>query len=439
MVAIKYSRWSWLIGGALVLGAAVLAGAAWSGRGPAGEANPLVVHEWGTFLSVQGSDGTTQGGMIESEEVLPAFVRERDLDGRNRACLFMKMETPVTYFYTAQPRKVRVKVDMPRGLLTHWFPAVSQFGPPRPAKSQVQPSAGGSFLDWADLELFPDTPEHVGKGKPVYGVRDGAPEGSTWHFARETDSALVKVVKGNATVRSGGEAEKFLFYRGLGEFDLPLSIQASGPADDVHLTLHNRGPETLTSVFAIQVENGLIRYARLPDLTGAGQLGVAVNQRFSAYLPQADGVRQLKRSLTESLTREGLYPREAEAMVNTWERSYFRTEGLRVLYVLPRRLTDETIPITIEPAPQQLERVMVGRVEVLTPVREQLLLKAVADLASKDAEVQKAARAELDRLGRLQEPALRRLAALPSTPEIKKEIEARLKALVEGPKPKIGG
>jgi hypothetical protein len=31
-----------------------------------------------------------------------------------------KMETPVTYFYTDRPMTAFVKVDMPRGLLTHW-------------------------------------------------------------------------------------------------------------------------------------------------------------------------------------------------------------------------------------------------------------------------------------------------------------------------------
>src|SRR5215208_5147335 len=51
-------------------------------------ASGLVVHEWGTFLSVQGADGTTQGGMVDSEENLPVFVRERGLSGRSRGFLF---------------------------------------------------------------------------------------------------------------------------------------------------------------------------------------------------------------------------------------------------------------------------------------------------------------------------------------------------------------
>src|SRR5690348_12112360 len=54
---------------------------------------PLVVHEWGTFLSVQGSDGVTLGGMVDSEEVLPPFVEARGLASWQRAHIYSKMET----------------------------------------------------------------------------------------------------------------------------------------------------------------------------------------------------------------------------------------------------------------------------------------------------------------------------------------------------------
>src|SRR5262245_16796040 len=128
----------------------------------------LIVHEWGTFLSVQGSDGATLGGMVDSEEKLPLFVRERDLIGRNRACLFQKMETPVTYFYTDRPMTAEVKVDMPRGLLTHWFPAVQAFGPPGPKAKSAAP---GSFLDWGKVRMFQGTQELSGVSTPLEGVR----------------------------------------------------------------------------------------------------------------------------------------------------------------------------------------------------------------------------------------------------------------------------
>ncbi len=389
-------------------------------------ASGVVVHEWGTFLSVQGSDGVTLGGMVDSEEKLPAFVRDRDLNGRNRACLFQKMETPVTYFYTDRPMTAEIRVEMPRGLLTHWFPAVQTFGPGLRPKGK--PAAAGSFLDWGKVELFPDTPEYVGDKKPLRGVRPGAGADSTWRFARETDSALVRVTKAPVTVRPEYEVEKFLFYRGLGEFDLPLSITSAGVSDDVRLTLRNSGPEPLTAVFAVRVRGGSLQYARLPDLAGQGELVVNSATALSAWMPLEDGVRQVKQQLTAALAKEGLFAREALAMTNTWESSYFHNDGLRVLYVLPRRMVDELIPIRIKPAPDRLERVMVGRVEVLTPAQERELLRQVADLKSADRKVRDAAQASLDRLGRLKEPTLRRLLALSTTREQREQIEGLIRA-----------
>ena len=155
--------------------------------------------------------------MVDSEEQLPRFVAERALNNYSRAKLYFKMETPVTYFYTDRPRDVQVKVDMPRGLLTHWFPAVQAFGPP--VAPRVKASGPGSFLDWGKVELFPDTPEFVGANKRVTGVRWGAGADSTWRFARDTDSALVKVIKAPVPVHYSGEVEKFLSEVGWREFN----------------------------------------------------------------------------------------------------------------------------------------------------------------------------------------------------------------------------
>jgi hypothetical protein len=53
-------------------------------------------------------------------------------------------------------------------------------------------------------------------------------------------------------------------------------------------------------------------------------------------------------------------------MIETWRDSWFE-EGLRVFYILPRRKVDALLPISIAPAPKQLARVFVGRVELLSP------------------------------------------------------------------------
>src|SRR3954467_11139866 len=83
----------------------------------------LKVHEWGTFTSVQGSNGQVLGGMNHEEEQLPSFVGGRDVlkEPFTHHCRFtkslpvcedevigpvihasqvtQKMETPVIYFH----------------------------------------------------------------------------------------------------------------------------------------------------------------------------------------------------------------------------------------------------------------------------------------------------------------------------------------------------
>jgi hypothetical protein len=96
-------------------------------------------------------------------------------------------------------------------------------------------------------------------------------------------------------------------------------------------------------------------------------------------------------------------------MVNTWRTSYFQTEGVRALFVLPRASTDALIPMTVTPAPKELVRVMVGRLELLTPERERAVEQAVRDLAAPDAAARGRAYEFLRGQGRYVEPILRRV------------------------------
>ena len=63
--------------------------------------------------------------------------------------------------------------------------------------------------------------------------------------------------------------------------------------------------------------------------------------------PLADFTRAIADDLAARLTESGLYAKEARAMVNTWTTSYFQTDGVRVLFVLPQSWTDAFIPMTI--------------------------------------------------------------------------------------------
>ena len=395
--------------------------------GPPPDPGKLIVHEWGTFLAVQGSDGVTLAGMVESEEQLPRFVRERTLGGLSRLKAFTKMETPVTYFYVDRPRSVQVRVTMNGGQLTHWFPAAQSFGPPT---SNGKPEPSNTFLDWGTIELTPDPHSTtVGPHPPVPGLPPIA-WGDTWRFVRETDSALVRVlVRGRVT-----EAEKFLFYRGVGAVDLPLRAEFVQTPDRriPSLTLRNRGKDGIQGIFWLQVDKDAIQFEALPSLAAGAERSLGDRYAHKPAMPLAEGVPKAKQALAEALVRAGLYPKEAQAMVNNWERSYFQTEGLRVLYIVPRARVDEIIPIQVKPAPDQLERVMVGRLEVLTPDKEQKLERAVADLGSPNPQVRESAGKELARLGRFQEPVLRRVAAKTSDPLVRGRAEALITQLAKG-------
>jgi len=332
-----------------------------------------------------------------------------------------------------RPRTVEVRVDMPQGLLTHWFPVVRGYGPPQPAK----PTASlppGSFLDWGRVELMPDERQHVmGPLPPLEGYRRVEPD-NTWRFARETDAAFVRVGRNDPSakhVRSHGDVEKFLFYRGLGTFELPLAVRSAGAGEDVQLTLHNRSKDALQGVFVVRVGKDSVQYAALPVLAGGAAHEGNTAAIFTPPLPLKDGVPQVKQAVAASLLEAGLYAKEAQAMVNTWEQSYFRNEGLRILAILPRDDVDKAIPITIKPAPEELVRVMVGRIEVLTPDAEKRIEAQLAKLDAKNAKERETAIAELDRLGRLKEPVLRRIAGLTKSAEVKAQAEALIAKAAE--------
>jgi hypothetical protein len=203
---------------ALALVGTAIAGTAAGKDAP--EADRFVVHEWGTFTSFQGSDGVALEGLQHEEERLPAFVYSRS---KVRECplrdvgykglevpathVTQKMETPVLYFHTKTPRRVRVRVDFVGGLITQWYPVSDLLGPPE------GPCDGGpldlskverSFLQW-DVDLVPAT---AGAPKEMPSVSADDP----WSFAREVDAAYVRTVPRKRPERMGPtEAERYLF------------------------------------------------------------------------------------------------------------------------------------------------------------------------------------------------------------------------------------
>jgi hypothetical protein len=122
---------------------------------------------------------------------------------------------------------------------------------------------------------------------------------------------------------------------------------------------------------------------------------------------------ELGESVVNALVAEGLYEREARAMVKTWESTWFAAEGTgtRLLYTLPRPVTDTLLPLHISPTPHEMVRVLVGRIDVLTPEQEAKLGTLFAKIRAPDALSPADARA-VKALGRFMTPAIGRAAQL---------------------------
>jgi hypothetical protein len=128
------------------------------------------------------------------------------------------------------------------------------------------------------------------------------------------------------------------------------------------------------------------------------------------------------------LISEGLYEKEADAMLETWRDSWFE-EGLRLFYILPRKTTDAIIPINLAPEPGELVRVLVGRTELLTPEMEKTVAAKVRTLSDPSLTVRQAALQDINRYGRFTESILTQILSHTADPGIKKEVEKLAPAL----------
>ena len=300
-------------------------------RAFAAEPAGLVVHEWGTFTSVAAPDGYAAPWVsLAPPADLPCFVYHLARQCVKCSLSRVRMETPVVYFYSASPLTASVHVDLPNGLITEWYP-------------QARTGAG---IDWSQVEVLPGAAEEF----PNAGDR------SHYYAARETDSAPLRV---------GNESEKVLFYRGIADFGIPVepSFQPGGK-----VRIRNSGQNPIAAAILFENQGGRVGYRVVRDLRGTVVLDPP---DLTAAAASVHG------ELAEALTTAGLYPREAAAMIETWRDSWFE-EGMRVFYLMPRATVDAVLPIHIAPEPERLERVFVGRVEVLSPAMAQTVAGALA-------------------------------------------------------------
>lgn len=353
----------------------------------------LVAQEWGTYTSVQGTDGKTLGGVHHVDEKLPLWVHRRNFTNPSDYFFeklpeepLQQLETPVIYFWSKKAVDVEVRVRFPQGVVGEWYPEAKDYAP----KIDSLTAVSNGSMTW-NVTVDPAT-----------GASSFAPVEPTdiWAPSRNVASTPLHYLN-----PSGGlESEQFIFYRGLATYDAGVRVTSG---DDGVLHVQNSTGDDVPAAFVLQVTTDKAKIVPIGALRAGQTLDVtppAATQTLDSYVLEA------QRTIKEALMASGLYADVSQAMVDTWTRSWFKNTGLRILYVAPRKWTDGWLPTTITPTPTSLTRTLVGRLEVITKAEETDLVAKIREAAKTHATFDIAA------LGRFAEPRLRRAQALMTAP-----------------------
>jgi hypothetical protein len=357
---------------ALALSAFGLAGWLTAGVGSPYPSVDLTVHEWGTFTAVAGANGrAVEWTPLITLSDLPEFV-EHLTDARLKPGLrgTIRLETPVLYFYSPRDVTATVSVAFSKGVITEWYPGATRVQPSGLLRSiSLKNLQSDGSIAWDNVRVSPNLNADFPRESST----------SRYYAAREASSAPLLV-----KTPSGDQQEKFLFYRGVSDAQLPLSATQGS---DGKLVFRNLSGDEIPAFILFERRGERVGYRLAGPLTDETVLDPPVLDA---------NVDSLRSDLERVLLEQGLYPDEARAMLDTWQDSWFE-EGSRLIYIVPRAFVDGVLPLTVQPVPQQIVRVFVGRLEIVTPATAHAVQAA---LASKDDAV-------LDKYGRFLEPILR--------------------------------
>jgi hypothetical protein len=322
----------------------------------------LTAHEWGTFTSIAGKDGRAATWLpLTGSTDLPTFVehfKTPDFKGGLRGTV--RMETPVLYFYTNHATTLSVHVSFTQGFITEWYPHASRV---EPVGLQTQTRMVSYLNDWSHAQKQPDSSiswDSITLEPNGSSTLPGEDQTNHYYAARQTSSTPLRIKS-----QAGDQTEKFLFYRGVASFSIPMSVKLA--SDGKILT------ENLTS----QEIPAMLLFERRGDKLGFRVADASASQPTLDPPELNANMDSLRQAMEDMLIAQGLYQDEAQAMFETWRDSWFE-EGSRLLYIVPRQFVDNVLPLSISPVPAQTVRVFVGRLELVTPATQRAVEQALA-------------------------------------------------------------
>ena len=273
----------------------------------------LVVHEWGTFLAMNGSDGVSLDGMYHEEHALPSFVHARSKDqlrlpmsrmqGRDAGHLLLHAPGPARGGRSRIPDRPLDAV-VPAG--DDGRPGIVQAGSP--------PQTRDGHISWTSHV----TPPAMKHNEPPATSSD-----ALWNYARDVDAAYVttqpgpgkRTTSGSGSSSIAASARRRCRSRCVSAAD--ASPQRQPSADGVRASVHPARRERAGRVCLYAVAE-----RRMPS-------SISQFRRWTTRCRSTQFVEQVSDDVARRLVESGLYEKEARAMVNTWASSYFKTDGVR--------------------------------------------------------------------------------------------------------------
>ena len=343
--AVSSFRWACLFFGVLTLCSSLAGNAQSSDPG-------LIAHEWGTFTTVAGETGQAVEWLpLNVPTELPGFVEHfKGIGFKVALGGTIRMETPVLYFYSTHDTTVDVNVSFFHGLITEWYPHASKVEPSPSIENVVEfEQRSNGSIAWKSVHVQPSAAHEF--------AQEAQP--SHYYAARAVSASPLRVA-----AKRGDQQEQFLFYRGVSVAAPPLSalVMSNGQVEAMNQT----GSE-IPKLILFERRGEKIGYRIVTSLReGAILSPPPLDASLDSLLP----------NLEASLINAGLYPDEAHAMLESWKDSWFE-EGSRLIYIVPNSFVEQILPLSIRPEPAHVNRIFVGRMELLTPATQQAIETAV--------------------------------------------------------------
>lgn len=363
----------------------------------------LDVHEWGTFTVLSSSQGSAVDWYQPFSDInqLPPFTYNPMAMKQRITTARVRMETPVIYFYPEEEMTVSARVAFRNGTITERFPAPTN--QPYASVGMAPFALSAQHLNIISCVAIPPTSDQLFAQRLAEFTSTTTPTVTHWtgnllppnhadaqhipkvtgpagaHYAAARavpDAWLFRAASTNpeVTPQPVPQVEKFIFYRGAGQ-EVPPYYATMTNENTVRFTNHSQSASTFQ--VAVRVRDGRATWKQMPNISGPTQnsdrTSTVTFPEETITMEQAD--QELSALFLTELISRGLTKAEAQAMIATWNHTWFTEPGQRIFTIVDRTWVDSTLPLAISPEPKKIERVFVARYEILSPETEQKLAR----------------------------------------------------------------